>query len=80
MGRDDFYYIVEYIDEEGIGSSPVRVVTQERVVGYSFGGLKPATEYTITVTVENGVSDQDPRSTHHRRCRLNRLTTQEGGK
>ena len=71
---------MEYIDEEGIGSNPVRVVTQERVVGHSFGGLKPATEYTITVTMENGVSDQDPRSTHHRRCRLNRLTTQEGDK
>ena len=44
---------------------------------YYIDGLKPATDYIITVTVENGVSDQDSQNEYLRRCEL-RLTTQEG--
>ena len=76
-GRDDFYYSVEYSDGDSVGSNPV--VSQDRVVRYSVGGLTPATEYTITVTVENGVSDQDLQNEYLRRCEL-RVTTQEGSK
>ena len=74
-GRDDFYYTVEYSDGKSVGSVPV--VSQERVVQYSITGLRPATDYTITVTVENGVSDQDAQNEYLRRCDL-KLTTQEG--
>ena len=74
-GRDDFYYVVEYSDGESVGSVPV--VSEERVVQYSIGGLRPATDYTFTVTVENGVSDQDAQNEYLRRCEL-KLTTQEG--
>ena len=41
-------------------------------------GLKPITEYTITVTVVNGVSDQDMENEFKRRCELI-VTTTEGG-
>ena len=74
-GRDDFYYTVEYTDGESVESDTV--FSQNRVVQYSIDGLKPATDYIITVTVENGVSDQDSQNEYLRRCEL-RLTTQEG--
>lgn len=72
VGRDDFYYTVEYSDGDTVGFDTV--VNQHRVVHYTIGGLKYATEYTITVTAENGVSDQDPKNEHFRMCEL-RLTT-----
>ena len=50
-----------------------------RMIHYTIGGLKYATEYTITVTAENGVSDQDPKNEYLRRCEL-RLNTREGSK
>lgn len=74
-GRDDFYYNLEYSDGENFGSHPV--VSHERVVHYLLGGLTPATDYTITVTVENGVSSQDTKNENFRRCEL-RFTTMEG--
>ena len=40
--------------------------------------LKPATEYAISVTVVNGVSDQDKENEFKRVCHL-RTTTLEGG-
>ena len=76
-GRDDFYYIVEYSDGDSTGSNPV--VSLDRVVQYPLSGLTPATDYIITVTVENGVSDRDPQNDYLRRCEL-RLTTMEGSK
>ena len=77
VGRNDFYYIVEYSDCDTVGSDTV--VNQHRVVHYTIGGLKYATEYNTTVTVENGVSDQDPKNEYLRRCEL-RFMTQEGSK
>ena len=66
---------MEYSNGESSGS--ISVVSHKRVVHYLLGGLTPGTDYTITVTVENAVSDQDPRNEHLRRCEL-RLTTLEG--
>ena len=77
VGQNDFYYIVEYSDSETVGSDIV--VNQHRVVHCTIGGLKYATKYTVTVTVKNGVSDQDPKNEYLRRCEL-RLMTQEGSK
>lgn len=68
---------MEYSDGETVESNPV--VNLQREVHYFIDGLKYATEYTITVTVKNGVSDQDPENKHLRRCEL-RLKTQEGSK
>ena len=73
-GRNDFYYNVEYSDGDSVESN--LLFSQNTVVLYSIDGLKPGTDYTITVTVENGVSDQDLQNEHLRRCEL-RLTTLE---
>lgn len=74
-GRDDFYYIVEYTDGESSESN--LVFSQSRVVQYTIAGLKPGTDYTILVTVENGVSDQDAQNEHLRRCELRRTTLED---
>ena len=63
---------MEYSDGESIESNSV--FSQNRVVQYSIDGLMPGTNYTIIVTVENGVSDQDLQNEHLRRCELRRTT------
>ena len=77
IGRSDFYYIMEYSDGDVVRSDTV--INHHRVVHYSVSGLKYATEYTITVTAENGVSDQDPKNEFLRKCEL-KFMTQEGSK
>ena len=75
-GRSDFYYILEYSDGENEESN--QVINQDQVVSQLISGLRPATEYTITVTVVNGVSDQDPGNEIVRNCQL-KTTTLEAG-
>ena len=41
---------------------------------YSVSGLRPLTNYTIRVTVHNGVSDQDPGGEQGRRCEVSGVT------
>ena len=41
---------------------------------YSVSGLRPLTNYTIRVTVHNGVSDQDPGGEQRRRCEVSGVT------
>ena len=77
VGRDDFYYVLSYSDGERADS--FTVVSGDSVVEYTLRGLKPATDYTITVVVENGVSDQQPQSEPSRSCQV-KLTTNEGSK
>ena len=75
-GRDDYYYILQYTDGESVRSNPV--INRSQVVPQVISGLKPVTEYTITVTVVNAVSDQDRENEFKRRCELV-VTTIEGG-
>lgn len=75
-GRDDYYYILAYDDGESVGSHSI--INKSQVVSQLITDLKPATEYTITVTVVNGVSDQDKENEFKRMCHL-RTTTLEGG-
>ena len=75
-GRDDFYYVLQYTDGESVGSN--QVINQSQVVSQLITGLKPVTEYTITVIVVNGVSDQDMENEVRRRCALV-VATPEGG-
>lgn len=77
IGRDDFYYTVEYSDGESTGSHPLR--SDVLVVRDSIGGLKANRDYTISVSVKNGVSDQDPLNEQFRTCSLT-LTTEEDSK
>ena len=41
---------------------------------YSVSGLRPLTNYTIRVTVHNGVSDQDPGGEQRRWCEVSGVT------
>ena len=75
-GRDDYYYILAYDDGESVGSHSI--INKSQMVSQLITDLKPATEYTITVTVVNGVSDQDKENEFKRMCHL-RTTTLEGG-
>ena len=75
-GRDNYYYVLQYTDGESVGSN--QVINQSQVVSQLITGLKPVTKYTITVTVVNGVSNQDKENEFKRRCEL-MVTTVEGG-
>lgn len=66
---------MEYSDGESIESNSV--FSQNSVVQYSIDGLIPGTDYTIIVTVENGVSDQDLQNEQLRRCELRLITLED---
>lgn len=74
-GRSDFYYTITYSDGETVGEHSLRngLDAVEEIIS----GLTPATRYTFTVTVHNGVSSQDSSNEHLRRCELT-TTTEEG--
>ena len=55
-GRTDLYYTVAY-SNGSFTSTPVNV---EKTSQYTITGLTPFTQYTVTVTTNNGVSNQDP--------------------
>ena len=62
-GRDDFYYNIFYsVDNQTFTQHNTRpYAKQNLLVDYSLSGLRPLTSYTIRVTAENGVSDQEER-------------------
>ena len=76
-GRDDYYYQIEYGDGETTGMHVV--VDKLDYVQEVVSNLKPDTSYMFTVTVNNGVSDQDSGREYLRRCELT-TTTMEGSK
>ena len=61
-GRNDLYYIIEYRPQGSLDSF-IRAGRREDtgVTNYTYTvmDLKPNTNYLITVTAENGVSDQE---------------------
>ena len=73
-GRDDYYYNVYYSStgDEGtfIQHNQVPYAVKEYAVSYTLTGLDPFTSYTIRVTVNNGVSDQDPAGIMNRTCEI----------
>ena len=62
-GRDDFYYNIFYsVDNQTFTQHNIRPsAKRDLLVDYSLSGLRPLTSYTIRVTAENGVSDQEER-------------------
>ena len=69
IGRDDYYYVVEYSDSDNNGTFITSIDNFRNTattVTYEITGLTSATEYTIRVSVHNGVSDQDPENAHKR--------------
>ena len=77
-GRDDYYYNVHYSDPDQPGNfiqhNHNPFVTISPLVGYSVSGLSPLTNYTILVTVENGVSDQAIGEQFQRSCEVTATT------
>ena len=62
-GRNDLYYIIEYRPQGSLGSfigPSRREDTGVMDYTYTIRNLEPDTNYLITVTAENGVSDQEP--------------------
>ena len=68
VGRDDFYYEIEYSDGETTGEHALE--SKMDYILEVITGLKPDTSYKFTVTVNNGVSDQDDRNEKLRSCEL----------
>ena len=61
-GRDDFYNIFYSVDNQTFTQHNIRpYVKRELLVDYSLSGLRSLTSYTIRVSAENGVSDQEER-------------------
>ena len=62
-GRNDLYYIIEYRSQGSLDSF-IRAGRREDTgvmdYTYTIRNLEPDTNYLITVTAENGVSDQEP--------------------
>lgn len=67
-GRHDFYYQIKYSDGESTGQHSME--SDMDYIQESITGLKPNTGYRFTVTVNNGVSDQDTRDERLRSCEL----------
>lgn len=67
--------MIEYSDAETTGRHTI--INQMAYVEEVLRNLKPDTTYTFTITVENGVSDQDTRGKDLRGCKLT-TTTIEG--
>ena len=62
-GRNDLCYIIKYRPQGSLGSFETADPRNDTCVmdyTYTVMGLKPDTNYLITVTAENGVSDQEP--------------------
>ena len=79
-GRSDLFYTVLRTDPTSGEYIAVNnhLVDSEGEVTYEVSGLTPLTRYTLRVVAENGVSDQEPESTHLRQCDVSDMTT-EGG-
>ena len=60
--------MIEYSDAETIGRHTI--INQMEYVEEVLSNLKPDTTYTFTITIENGVSDQDTRGKDLRSCKL----------
>ena len=75
-GRDDFYYMLRYSDFKSVES--FQIVNKDPVVLQLITDLEAFTDYTIIVTVLNGVSDQDPENEITTACVIDTKTL-EGG-
>ena len=72
IGRNDFYYRIEYSDGETTGQHSIE--SRLDYIQEVITGLKPDTNYRFTITVNNGVSDQDTRNEKLRSCELTTRT------
>ena len=74
-GRDDYFYNVHYSSNGTFvqhNRSPL--IKSGNFMEYTLSGLRVLTDFTIRVSVHNGVSDQDPSGEDQRRCEVNGTT------
>ena len=79
-GRADFYYSVYYRELTNFsGITLDQYVNNNDYVDYTIDGLQPSTQYVISITVHNGVSDQDIENELSRMCEIVASTADIGG-
>ena len=80
IGRDDYYYDIHYTDPDFPGEMRFiqhnlnPFIKNSPLVQYSVSGLRPLTNYTIRITVHNGVSEQDLKGKGKRMCQVSATT------
>ena len=77
-GRDDYFYNIYYSNPDSPGEFKQHnlnpFIRKYSLLQYSVSGLRPQTNYTIKVTVNNGVSDQDLGGEEERKCEVSATT------
>ena len=80
VGRDDYYYVVEYSKDVGVVITSIGDLRDTgNTVTHIIEGLNPGTNYVITISVHNGVSDQDIENADKRKVQIS-AATREGSK
>ena len=74
VGReDDYYYVVEYSKDVGVVITSIGYLRDTgNIVTHIIRGLNPGTIYVITISVHDGVSDQDIENADKRKVRINK--------
>ena len=73
-GRSDCYYQIKINDGSPKMHRPGFRPNEEEI--YDINNLQPDTTYSITVSIHNGVSDQDPDNARLRQCTIVATTIQ----
>ena len=66
-GRTDCYYQIQVNDQTPLRVNGVNFNSDE---SYTVNNLKPDTTYSITISIHNGVSNQDAANAKLRQCSL----------
>ena len=73
-GREDYYYNIYHSNPDLPGNytkfNTNPYISASSILQYTVSGLRPLTNYTIRVTVHNGVSDQDLAGEEKRWCEV----------
>ena len=73
-GRSDCYYQIKINNDSPKRHSAVFRPNNQEI--FTVENLQPATTYSITVSIHNGVSDQDPDNAENRECVIVATTIQ----
>ena len=77
-GREDYYYNIHHSNPDLPGNftkfNANPHISTSHFLKYTVSGLRPLTNYTIRVTIHNGVSDQDPGGEEKRWCEVTAIS------
>ena len=77
-GRKDCYYEIAVNGQATVRYDPT-AFNVDVLESYTINNLQPSTTYLVSVSIHNGVSDQDPDSAKLRQCFIE-VKTKEGSK